>query len=369
MGRDNPRTDCAARSAVMVVALLLSLAAPVFAQSSATTFRTIPWELMVAVAIMAAYTVVAIAFLIAEGFTLPEVKAWATNEMYQITAMLILAMIVFVAVRAENAVFESFGYHPSPVEPSPPITSAKAFLDSSRDYLVSVASSGYTVNAVVIALTKKRALSLGGVTAGKAAYSFFDLRDSIEQLYRSSKDIIGMAVGGIQVSFGIVTAQRWFLDLIARTAFTVFLPIGILLRTFSFSRGVGSFFIAISISFYLVYPLTFLMDQKIMDYLLCPENVQTCPENAWMHIRETRLPTLSAALDPVRLDNLIGKAGVGALTGLIGSFVVLFTETSFAFVTFTMLAILNFVITAGVTRNVANLMGYDVRLDDLIKIL
>ena len=342
-----------ARSMIAFLVLMAISPSLSFAQTpdSAVTFRTLPWELMIALAITASYTIVALAYMAAEGFALSDIKAWASNEAYQITAILIVMFLVFVTVRIENSIFESFGYAPSPTNPNPAITAAQSTLDVSKNYLVVVASSGYVSNTILVGLLKNRVIDA----------QFLFTKNATEHLYDSLSSVIGMAIGGIQLSIGIVTAQIWFLDLIARTAFTIFLPLGILLRTFTFSRGIGAFFISISIAFYLVYPLTFILDQHILNALLCQPESQCAPDT-WTRISQIRvssLPTESTYKDTT------GSALVGAIT----SFKTILSETAFAFVTFTMLAILNFIITAGVTRSIANLMGYDFRLSDIIKIM
>lgn len=347
----------AVRACARSLAILTLLSVIVFAQSG-SNFRTLPWELIVGAAVLAAYMVVAFAYMIGEGFSLPEMRGWAMNEAYQVTAVLVIVVLVFITVRIENSVFESFGFSPSPMNPNPSIVAGEQFLDISREYLISVAAAGYSSDMFVIAALKKVKLST----------NFIDFSDAVEQLHRSAKDMIGVAVGGVHISIGLMTAQRWFLDLIARTAFTIFLPLGILLRTFTFSRGIGAFFIAVAISFYIVYPLTFLFDQKVVDALLCPENAQHC-DGLWKNIREIRLPALSKVTSLNSIDGSVGELAEGVASGFIGTFSVLFSEAAFAFITFTVLTIMNFVITAGVTRSISNLMGYDLRMGDLIKIL
>jgi len=366
------------RACARSLAILVILAVVVSAQSG-SDLRTLPWELIVGAAVLAAYMVVAFAYMIGEGFSLPEMRGWAANEAYQVTAVLVIVVLVFITVRIENSVFESFGFSSSPTNPNPSIAAGEQFLDVSREYLISVASAGYSSNMFVIATLKKIKIST----------NFIDFSDAIEQLHRTAKDMIGIAVGGIHISIGLMTAQRWFLDLIARTAFTIFLPLGILLRTFTFSRGIGAFFIAIAISFYIVYPLTFLFDQKVVDVLLCgtcannkcggvgPDTCaisddcasSTCSSGLWKNIREIRLPALSKATSLNSIDGSVGELAEGVASGFIGTFTVLFSEAAFAFTTFTLLTIMNFVITAGVTRSISNLMGYDIQMGDLIKIL
>ncbi|RLG20053.1 hypothetical protein DRN67_01000 [Candidatus Micrarchaeota archaeon] len=60
-------------------------------------------------------------------------------------------------------------------------------------------------------------------------------------------------------------AQKIGLELIHATAFTILLPMGILLRAFAITRDAGSFLIATSIGLFVVFPLTYVMNKMIME--------------------------------------------------------------------------------------------------------
>jgi hypothetical protein len=60
-----------------------------------------------------------------------------------------------------------------------------------------------------------------------------------------------------------LSAKMFMLQYIKENMLTVFLPLGILLRTFHFTRGIGAFFMSIAIGFFFVYPtVCFIMDSS-----------------------------------------------------------------------------------------------------------
>jgi len=59
-------------------------------------------------------------------------------------------------------------------------------------------------------------------------------------------------------------AQKIGLEIIKASAFTILLPLGIVLRMFTVTRDAGSFLIATSIGLFVVLPLTYVMDKMIV---------------------------------------------------------------------------------------------------------
>jgi len=60
-----------------------------------------------------------------------------------------------------------------------------------------------------------------------------------------------------------LNSQMFVLKYISENMLAFFLPLGIVLRTLHFTRGIGAFSIALAISFYFIYPgILFLLDQS-----------------------------------------------------------------------------------------------------------
>ncbi len=63
----------------------------------------------------------------------------------------------------------------------------------------------------------------------------------------------------------VIAAQAALLKFIALTAIPVILPVGLILRTFYFTRKLGGALIAIAIGFFAIFPMTYVLDAQLMD--------------------------------------------------------------------------------------------------------
>jgi hypothetical protein len=94
-------------------------------------------------------------------------------------------------------------------------------------------------------------------------------------------------------------AQIAVLKFFETSMFTVFLPIGLILRSFPPTRGAGAVLVAIAIGFYLVYPLTFTLL-----YVGSPKQIEGC--------------NVRVALDTTQLEKTC-PMNVGATTQILAS--------------------------------------------------
>lgn len=373
-------------NAVILLAALLFSMTIVSAQMSTTSnppsFRVQTWELTTILAILASFSVIAIAYMISKGLGIPALNGWARNEAYQLIAMAIVVCLLFSALQIENYIFESFGYSPTPAVPNPAISSAQTYLSSVRTYVGSVLISTYFLNGIIQMLNFKLELP------ETMFYNAVDFGKGMTAFTGAMSGIIKLSSGVFGTVLGLTTAQTIFLDFINRIAFTILLPIGLFLRVFSFSRGIGTFFIALAIAFYVVYPLTFLMNEKIVDQILGYQG-------AWQNILKARSLQSTEngwiyqmADSQIQPSNPFGASGfVDYYTRLFTSIVyyaastanytinttfnpfTLLNEGAFAFVLFTVIPILDFVITLGISREIGSLLGADVSFGDLLKTL
>ncbi|MGI0141308.1 MAG: hypothetical protein ACREBF_01505 [Candidatus Micrarchaeales archaeon] len=98
----------------------------------------------------------------------------------------------------------------------------------------------------------------------------------------------------IILSFAMLFVQFILLPLISAGALTVVVPVALIMRSLSFSgprlRETANAFLAIAIAFYFIFPMTFVMDQLILNWmysvpspLLCSDvsNLATCNFNPY----------------------------------------------------------------------------------------
>ncbi len=93
----------------------------------------------------------------------------------------------------------------------------------------------------------------------------------VESIYKEVETYHSIAYICVNLMIAL-TAKLFLLKYVAENMLAVFLPLGIILRTFHFTRGIGAFFIAMAIGFFFIYPtVTFMMDSTFMASLDAPE--------------------------------------------------------------------------------------------------
>ncbi|MFA6328156.1 MAG: hypothetical protein WCY41_01795 [Candidatus Micrarchaeia archaeon] len=85
----------------------------------------------------------------------------------------------------------------------------------------------------------------------------------VNQAHTGIVDLLGTV-------FAAFTAQNMLLTFIEEAAIPVFLPFGMILRAFPFSRKTGSTIIAVVVAAYFVYPLSILLNQQIWLMVVSP---------------------------------------------------------------------------------------------------
>jgi hypothetical protein len=149
----------------------------------------------------------------------------------------------------------------------------------------------------------------------------------------------------------VLYAQISFLRFIETSMFTVFLPIGILLRAFPPTRGAGAVLIAIAIGFYVVFPMAYTLL-----YLGSPKTVQGCN----MNIPSTT--SVEAAACPLSAGTVASTAGEAATSSIDLSTNVPILKSGTSQIKY--MAYLYLLISLGTTfifvRSVSGLLGADI---------
>lgn len=105
-----------------------------------------------------------------------------------------------------------------------------------------------------------------------------------------------------------LNAQSYFIMYLKYNMLTVFLPVGILLRSFHFTRGAGALFIATAIGFYFVFPIIFVLMDPGFVHIEIP--VKPAADAALNFC----YPTMSAT---ATLMSSVQTGGLGGTGGLV----------------------------------------------------
>lgn len=98
-------------------------------------------------------------------------------------------------------------------------------------------------------------VTLLGIPVYAGAWMNQDIYKEVETYHSIAFICINLMIG--------LSAKMFMLQYIKENMLTVFLPLGIILRTFHFTRGIGAFFMSVAIGFFFIYPtVCFIMDSS-----------------------------------------------------------------------------------------------------------
>ncbi|VVB73292.1 Uncharacterised protein [uncultured archaeon] len=218
-----------------------------------------PWEASALILTFIAFSVSALAYMLSRVFISKDLEKWAKIEfMYALSSVILVAFLIFLvdfmAVKATE-----FG----------------VLLSADRDYLSSQVAADQSPFAIANFYITTMANCVRARYIDMFALSFVPkLLLSLEITTKSFTFVIPGFVGGIlmQLLNTVLSAtytltyllytldfQRHLLVFARETMLTIFLPVGIVLRAFPFTRSSGNLFIAIAIGFYFVYPTAYGM--------------------------------------------------------------------------------------------------------------
>jgi len=209
-------------------------------------------------ALLAVTFICAIVYMFAQFARRPEWEAWVKVQLYHVGISALLAFgavwfsLLACGISAEVAM--NALQLPSPQDP---FILAQQHLSGMMMGSMRAAISQIISVQVKSEYFAATYVQLGGPTFGMgfAPWPVYRVISGNAQL-----------LSGLLIPFtSSIFAQIIGLQVVQATAFTIVLPMGILLRAFAITRDAGSFMIAASIGLYIVLPLTYVMDRMLIE--------------------------------------------------------------------------------------------------------
>ncbi len=216
------------------------------------------WRAINILALLVTFFFTTVVYMLSLGLNLPNVKRWAKAEYAQVLAgfLLVFSIIGILTIGWEVSkdvagntfyIITSGSDHPINPGPASPFDIGKAYLGT----VLKCERAAYRAIYLIMSFAKPFE-SIGMDAAGSEA--------------------VGVAGGAVSVfvSLGSYVANRitwiaifhyllWHMfDLFEATMLTMFLPAGLILRSFPISRGLGGLLIAIAIGCYFIFPMSFI---------------------------------------------------------------------------------------------------------------
>lgn len=209
------------------------------------------------VAVFLALLIQGLIYAIAKAFNLVELERGTKSEMMQVLATFFLAAFLVVIVGSLSDYINNQIY-------------GAIMCGGKQVKIENTASALFVMQCKVI--EKARALETVHLTVREEA-------DASYQLFYSSFSVMGVPTFSGQYLSGLyktienyrykntltislliaLNALITFIAYISATMLTFFLPLGVLLRAFYFTRGIGTLLISIAFGFYFVFPYLFII--------------------------------------------------------------------------------------------------------------
>jgi hypothetical protein len=218
-----------------------------------------PWEASALILTFITFSVSALAYMLSRVFISKELEKWAKIEfMYALSSVVLVAFLIFLvdfmAVKATD-----FG----------------VLLSADRDYLRSQVMADQSpfaianfyvttmancvraryIDVFALAFVPKLLLSLEIATKSFS----FSVPGFVGGLLMNGLNVVLSATYTLTYLLYTLDFQKHLLLFARETMLTIFLPIGIVMREFPFTRSPGNLLIAIAIGFYFVYPTAYGM--------------------------------------------------------------------------------------------------------------
>ncbi len=230
--------------------------------------------LLSTIGILISLMIIILTRMVSGFFGLSNLKGWSDNELRELVyTILIVALGMIVVQYVINSLALSIlGIPGSPADLTDPpyFTFAELTLDSMRSVtknyhlmsmlfetqgLVSLLSGmGLTFPAIPIPTKVGMFLISFSFTPFAGLSPISDTITFINKMWVLNQIILYM--------------QSAFLSFVKETAFTIFFPIGVILRTFPFTRKAGSTLIALAVSFYFGFPLMVILSGYFFDHMV-----------------------------------------------------------------------------------------------------
>ncbi len=223
------------------------------------------WIALVFAATMAVFLIHLIIYMLAKAFDIADLKAYSESEMMQALATFLMAgfIVVMLSSAADFAYKEflsggqipcgdnmlyitgptSFGADGLDVIQCRLLEKATAMSELKTQILNSAAGSG-----IFDQLNDRVSLMGASVSQGDWDSKTYSTAEG----YRYANIFATTLLASLN-------AQAFFVMYIKKNMISFFLPMGIILRGFNFTRAIGAFFIALAIGLYFILPILYLI--------------------------------------------------------------------------------------------------------------
>jgi hypothetical protein len=294
------------------------------------------WKVLAVGAIVVSVILVAIAFVIGIGLEMPEIKAWASNELVQIFANVIIVIMLIVTIAFIDALVSAIVMTSSINIPECSTAGQSCLQAVVSEYLeqyVSAAEEG----AKSTLLNNVDAMGMANRRLGLYCLTIYCLQagytTTIAGHYLLDVDMYSIIFEYYTNLLASMSAQQFFVNEICFKMGPVLLAVGIVARSFFFTRKMGGLLIAVALGVTFFFPGMYIFDWITLETALagdkgledeeigCPSECQKAAPIAYIQDTGQGLETLKEVYDAFSEADSDTAAGIieGSVPSAIGS--------------------------------------------------
>ncbi|MBU0591425.1 hypothetical protein KKF81_01290 [Candidatus Micrarchaeota archaeon] len=254
------------------------------------------WQALAVIALIISCILVAIAYAVGTGMEMPEIKAWAGNELGQIFANAVIILMFIVAIGFVDTIVSAMVMTSGLNIPECSVPGGSCLRNVTDAYLYDYIETAKTgarsvlINNIDAASWANRRMGLNCLTI----YCLqLGLTTTMAGQYVLDMDMYAIMFEYYTNLLSFMEAQRFFVNQISFKMGPIILALGIIARTFYFTRKLGGLLIAVAAGIMFFLPGMYIFDWVTLDMAMtgdkamedenvyCPDECKAAPPLAY----------------------------------------------------------------------------------------
>ena len=244
------------------------------------------WQMYTVLVMMLMVGVVALAYVMANAFSLPDLKAWADVELGEIFASALL-LIFIMGIMLLIDVFIAGTIGPSFPKSCDADRGGFCAANIAADYLTSYETTMLKLHKTIItkSIDTARAATAGStVGIQDLIYAYLTFRFRVGAQEMVTVEMYDQLIQNLGAIMGAVYAQSFLLDLLSLKLAPIAIFTGLIMRSFFLTRKLGGLLLAFGLGFIIIYPMCYALAWFTLDAAIYGAKtasngpVMPCPE-------------------------------------------------------------------------------------------
>ena len=321
------------------------------------------WQAIGTAVVSLMFVLAGLVYGIGVGFNLPKVKAWARNEFYQTVASAIIFGSIVTLEMLINGVIASIVGPPCDVSFFDifSLTYKYCAIDIAQAFYLDVALSLTSLMSTLMSIS----VAIGTLLNANFMLKPFQVGISLAPasfLFPIS-DLLGIMMTAVSAGAAFLWVQIYLLKFLK--TLIALLPIGIAMRAFPFTRGAGAAIIALICGLHILYPLLIVFEKNMVypDLIDLQKAILGAPLTLGLTFMDL-LASLFTLRPPIMSILMFPITVVHYLISQVLNFVIYVVLIVAIF-----LPVLNLTITFAFMKDFARLLGGEIDVSSLTKLL